>query len=66
MSKRRASVVEVRRSRDGEWSGPVTPAWIATDSERRRFGGSTEDEARQACERFNRGESQLYPNERRS
>lgn len=59
--KRRAHVVEVRRSVAGEWCGSLAPAWVAIDSAGRRFGGDDEAQARRACERYNAGKSPLYP-----
>ena len=58
--KRGARIIEVRRSRDGDWHGQVAPTWVAIDSEGRKFGGDHEAEARLAGERYNAGKSLLY------
>jgi hypothetical protein len=53
MSKRAAHVTEVRlvRPEDGEFL--QLAKWVAIDSEGRKFGGATEDDARQLATDYN-------------
>lgn len=59
--KRPAKVVEVRPSRLDEFGLESTgPAWVAVDSDGRKFGGDDAAEARLAAERYNAGQARLY------
>jgi hypothetical protein len=55
MSRKAAHLVEVRPTRadDGEFFTSSNTLWVATDSTGRRFGSSSEGEARQMLEQYN-------------